>query len=489
MKEVTSICKCCNFLCISLFILVQLFWTNCSKDITGTSANQPPETHLSVFLADSAAVVDTSSSQLVLHWWGDDADGLVIGFVYSFFGKPSLSDTLDARGLKGFTTALSDTFNVPVGPNDTTFTFYISAVDNEEAVDPTPAFQAFPVENSPPEIQFRLNSLPIDTTFPVVTFSWNATDIDGQQDLEFFEFAINPPVGSEIPWRRLAPEKSFVTLTPDSGLITDSDNRFLVRAADRGQAFSNILEYPGEGEIWYVKDKVGNLLFIDDFTSEDESVSRGFFKELFDAAGEAFSIYDLARNGLPASFLDFTETLKLFDKIVWWADGSPTLAASQQGIISYLGAGGHILLTGFEGAALQDRSQWIFNFRDAQDSLLTFLPIKAVSDTVGKEINRILQGTTFQTLSSSYPELSIAPGSGSLNLIGKIFGLYPKPDAVPLYQLPPASEVRGNLYNGQPIIGVKTADNSVVLLEFPLTKIDKSQAKELILRVFQNFSQ
>ncbi|NIR47955.1 hypothetical protein GWO43_05855, partial [candidate division KSB1 bacterium] len=326
-------------------------------------------------------------------------------------------------------------------------------------------------------------------TFPVVTFFWNANDIDGEQDLAFFEYALNPPMGGDISWRRLPASQDFVTLTPDSGLLVDSDNRFLVRVSDRGQAFSEVLEHPREGDVWYVKDKVGDLLFVDDFTSEDNSISRAFFSELFATAGEPFSVFDLARDGLPASLLDFSETLKLFDKIVWWADGSPTLAESQQGIISFLGAGGHILLTGFEGAAVRDRMQWIFNFRDSQDSLLTFLPISAVSDTVGKEVTRVLQGTTFETLQLDYPGLGIAEGDGGLNLIGKIFGLFPAPGAALLYRLPPSSEVPGNVYPGQPIIGVKSADNSVVLIEFPLTKIDKQQATQFIMKVFQDFSQ
>ncbi|MFQ5707616.1 MAG: hypothetical protein ACE5HO_09225 [bacterium] len=476
-------------LIIPLALLLILTAFNCSNDITGTSANQPPNTHLSVFLADSTAAVDTSSSQLVLHWWGDDPDGLVIGFVYSFLGKPSLSDTVDSNGLKGFTTALTDTFNVPVGSNDTTFTFYISAVDDDQAIDPTPASQAFPVRNSAPEIKFRLNSLPSDTTFPVVTFSWQGTDIDGPEDLAFFEYALNPPVGVDTVWHRLPASQDFITLTPDSGLLLNSDNKFLVRTADRGQAFSNIAEHPAENGIWYVRDVVGDLLFVDDSDTDNNREIRAFFSDLFAAAGEAFSVFDIARDGLPSSLLDFTETLKLFDKVVWWADGTPTLGASQQGIIGYLGAGGKILFTGFEGSALQDRMRWLFNFTDSQDSLLTFLPIAAVSDTLGREITRILQGTALQTLEAGYPDLKIARASGSLNIIGKIFGLYPKPGAVALYRLPPASQVQGNVYSGQPIVAVKSANSSVVLINFPLNKIEKQQASDLINQVFQDFSQ
>ena len=474
---------------LTILPVLWLFSAHCSTDISGTLTNLPPETHLSIFLPDPDAPVDTSSSQLILHWWGDDPDGLVIGFVYSFYGPPSLEDTVDEQGLKGFTTELSDTFHVPVGPKDTTFVFYISAVDDKYAIDPTPAYQKFPVKNSPPEVAFRLNSLPNDTTFPVVTFLWRGSDIDGKEDIAFYEYALNPPADGPIPWRRLPANREFVTLTPDSGLLLNRDNRFMLRAADRGQAYSNVLVHPDSSGVWYVRDKVGDVLFVDDFTNEDNAVSRAFFSRVLQAINEPFSIYDLARDGLPASLVDFIETLKLFDKVIWWADGSPSLAASQQALISYLADGGHLLLTGFEGAALRDRNRWVFNFRDSQDSLLTFLPIVAVSDTVGREIRRILQGTEFIPLASGYPPLPVARGTTGLTIIGSIFNLYPKPDAIPLYRLPPAASVRGNVYPGEPVIAIMNGRRNLVLAEFPLIKIDEAAAIEFMRKVFEEFSQ
>ncbi|MDQ7053057.1 MAG: hypothetical protein Q9P14_09250 [candidate division KSB1 bacterium] len=477
---------------INAFIAI-LIWllaaglAGCDRDISGTPTNLPPETHLSIFLGSPEAIVDTSSSQLVLHWWGDDPDGLVIGFVYSFYGPPSLNDTVDASGLKGFTTQTSDTFHVPVGPRDTTFTFYISAVDDKWLIDPTPAKQAFPVRNSPPSVSFRLNSLPTDTTFAVVTFLWNGSDIDGKEDIAYYEYALNPPPGGEIPWRRLPPEREFVSLTPDSGLRLNADNVFMLRAVDRGQAYSPTLVHPDSGKVWYVRDKVGDILFVDDFTNEDNALSRAYFSSVLQTLGQPFSIYDLARDGLPATLVDFTETLKLFKTVIWWADGSPTLAASQQALIRYLAADGHLLLTGFEGAALRDRSRWVFNFRDSQDSLLTFLPIIAVSDTVGREIRRILQGTTFEALVDGYPALPVAKGTAGLTIIGSIFGLYPAADGLPLYQLPPASTVRGNVYPGEPIIGIISRDRRIILLEFPLTKIDAEAAAAFLRKAFEDF--
>ena len=477
-----------NTFSIIIILILALSGIRCADKISGTAGNLPPETHLSIFLADPSAKIDTSSSQLVLHWWGDDPDGLVVGFVYSFYGPPALKDTLDPLGLKGFTTQLSDTFHVPVGPTDTTFTFYISAVDDKQAIDPSPASQSFPVRNSPPVVTFRLKTLPNDTTFPVVTFLWNGSDIDGKEDIAFYEYAINPPTDGDIPWKRLPASQELVTLTPDSGLLVNQDNVFMLRASDRGQAFSNILVHPDSASVWYVKDKVGDILFIDDFTNEDNTVSRAIFSDLFSRVGEAYSVYDLARDGLPATLVDFTETLKLFGKVVWWADGSPSLAASQQALISYLASGGHLLLTGFEGAALRDRNRWVFNFRDSQDSLLTFLPIAAVSDTVGKEIRRILQGTEIQPLAADYPQLKIASITSGLTIVGSIFGLYPGDNAVALYQLPPASQVRGNVYPGQPIIAVKSIDNRIVLIEVPLTKIETQDAVAFLTKVFADFS-
>jgi len=64
-------------------------------------------------------------------------------------------------------------------------------MDNDSLLDPSPARISFPVINSPPEIEWKLNSLPIAGSNPNVThksfphhsFFWNISDIDGRETI------------------------------------------------------------------------------------------------------------------------------------------------------------------------------------------------------------------------------------------------------------------------------------------------------------------
>ena len=59
----------------------------CESDIPDRpQENLPPETH--IFLQPDSALATTTSRQ-TLSWWGDDADGIVIGFIYSFDANPA----------------------------------------------------------------------------------------------------------------------------------------------------------------------------------------------------------------------------------------------------------------------------------------------------------------------------------------------------------------------------------------------------------------
>ena len=104
-------------------------------------SSQPPETYLFLFIAadsvgmDSTLVditgIDTTTSKQVLHWWGDDSDGQVIGYYIQW----------DHQDEPTWTTSEYDTFYVPIRTNFDRFTFRVWAVDNDSLKDPTPAVQ------------------------------------------------------------------------------------------------------------------------------------------------------------------------------------------------------------------------------------------------------------------------------------------------------------------------------------------------------------
>jgi len=82
-----------------IFIVVLALIITCAKNPfhpekkATPPGNQPPETYLFLFMIPDTIVtqdsvkidttiteIDTTASKQVLHWWGDDSDGQVIGY-------------------------------------------------------------------------------------------------------------------------------------------------------------------------------------------------------------------------------------------------------------------------------------------------------------------------------------------------------------------------------------------------------------------------
>ena len=65
----------------------------CSEDFSNDpSSNQPPNTFTSIF---SDNELNPVTSRQTLHWWGDDPDGVVIGFAYTFESNATNIQTWD----------------------------------------------------------------------------------------------------------------------------------------------------------------------------------------------------------------------------------------------------------------------------------------------------------------------------------------------------------------------------------------------------------
>ena len=108
---------------ILLFVLGFIY--SCSTErSTSSTGNLPPETHLFLRLSDSVQYPGETTSRQVLHWYGDDPDGEVVGFEWRWEQDSSWT----------YTTESVDTFFVPIRVAQDTFTFYIRAIDDGEAV-------------------------------------------------------------------------------------------------------------------------------------------------------------------------------------------------------------------------------------------------------------------------------------------------------------------------------------------------------------------
>ena len=170
--------------------------------------NQPP--HTGIFLYPDSAI-SSQPSKINVHWWGDDPDGFVIGYYFSWDGKNWT-----------FTQSNDSLFALKIGIADTNYVFLVSAADdggngvydtdvfqngidygpepfidkNNNGVwdqgesftdigliDPNPASVDFPIKNSAPVVKWdQLTVLP-DTSFPAMSFGWDATDIDGDETI------------------------------------------------------------------------------------------------------------------------------------------------------------------------------------------------------------------------------------------------------------------------------------------------------------------
>ncbi len=413
-----------------LLISLGLNLLSCTEDaVNNPVGNQPPDTGL--FLYPDSTIAQ-QPSRLKVHWWGDDPDGVVIGFFFMWEG-------IDSAWI--FTSANDSTFSLPIGSADTTYKILVSAVDgsgngvydNEIVrignnygpepfidennngifdegekfydiglIDPTPASLIFPIKNTPPVLEWNELSFLPDSSFPVMTFRWNADDLDGVETIESINIALNDTnnfltldgsirlitlriqdVQSSPPQMEIlingSDQNIFPALLP--GLILDDNNKFFVQAVDLSGAESNRIVLPDSNETWFVKKPKGKVLIFDDLTASSSNLEATlFYRNIFSIIGGGslagkFDEYDLASQVLPFENLTLFETVRLFPYTFWYSGSSPRLDLLNIVTNKYLQQGGKIAFS----LTLQDSS---LSFPFDLSTLQGFLPIDSVSGII-----------------------------------------------------------------------------------------------------------
>lgn len=318
---------------IVLAVIIGIILLSCSEKIIGTKLeNLPPETKLFLF-PDSANQISKQRSKLKIHWWGDDPDGFVIGYYIKWENESW-----------GFTTNTDSVFTLAISGMDTSYKFFVAAVDNFGnkkydseiiqyninfgpepfndlnkngiyddgepyvdigLIDPSPAEFVFPIKNTPPEISFQKNTQVPETTFTVVSFAWSVTDLDGDETVDKIYVALNdtssfveipghvtfitiiakPPFSSDVVNADIYTGSSInVPLTTQlPNLKLNSLNKFYIKAKDIAGAFSKTIVMPDSTKKWFVKKPKGEILIIDDYTVVDNAES--FYLQMFDSLG------------------------------------------------------------------------------------------------------------------------------------------------------------------------------------------------------------
>lgn len=489
-----------------------VFWQGCSERFTNEPLeNKAPETYLS--LQPDVSLRRTSSQQHI-RWWGADEDGLVVGFVFSF-------DSLSWH----FTPRNDSIFALRLNTTDTTYSFFVSAIDNggngrydasgprgaepyvdlnangrwDEgepftdfgAVDPTPATLHYPIQNTPPVVSFLLSANVPDTTYPVATFQWNATDFDGSGTIDSFYIAVDDTL-AENAWQTLPGSFNRVTLfhnrtitpadpiTYRSASLPEGLHVFYLKAKDVAGAFSATIRMPDENRTWYVRHPKGDFLIVDDYLPSDFSTS--FYTAMFDTlmGGRLGSrdVWDIKKgataikrgdNMPPLINPTFTESIKLFKYIFWYSDNSPSLEIAQSSLPGFVQAGGKVMFS----AGLPENVS-------GQGSLVDFAPIENVEPSFFT--NRLNASDTVETsFDPAYPTL-VRDNLGTIYAFPR--GVIPKVNARVLYRM-----MASPRWAGQPIMGVKDADQpSFVMLSLILHRFGTppDNAAALLRKVYKD---
>lgn len=398
-------------------LLLLLLW-GCDEKITGEfNPNLPPETE--IFLSSEDTLNYTQSVQTI-YWDGSDPDGFVTGFYYTFTENPAAADwTWTSERFGVFPLALSGT--------DTIYRFQVKAVDNHGAEDPSPARQLFPIINSPPTLRWATGSSLPDTTFTVANFSWVAADPDGDATIDHFEYSLDDTSN----WIELPGTRRSLNLNESQGIVP-GEHAFYLRVVDIAGAKSSILRMPEDpSRNWYAKAPQGRYLLIDDFEAETNTVGRpdayyrGMLTEVLTPLGESFTYWNIEEQ-FPSSTVQFTETLKLFDRVIWYTDlievSDEHFIAAQIAIPQFRANGGKLILT----------VQFNRNFGQQGDPL-AFSPV----DSLGRSFNFILTNSAYNpdpAFANAFPGLPPLPALSVSSIIVGSIALKPKANSIPMYR-------------------------------------------------------
>ena len=490
-------------------VALAVLLSSCFKDMVNNPiGNQAP--HTGIFLYPDSSI-SRQPSKIDVHWWGDDPDGFVIGYYFSWDGKNWT-----------FTSSNDSLFALKIGVVDTSYNFQVSAVDNGGngvydkdivqngidygpepftdkngngvwdkgepfidigLIDPHPASIKFPIKNSAPTIKWdQLTVLP-DTSFPAMTFGWDASDIDGDATISKIKIALNDTsnpsniVTLDGSIRNISIRTTdFSSASPTMdiligglesniasqklpGLKLNGNNKFFVEAEDISGATSGFIQVPDTGKTWYVKKPKGNLLIVNDYTTVDNPAS--FYNAEFDSLGlqNKYDVYNFHNETPPYLNVTFLLTLKLFKYVFWYTDNNPSLDLLSANTQNYINAGGKIALS--------------MQFPQTIDLtvLQGFLPI--VPDSSDSQLY-LFGGTKIAADSTTgYPDLVLS------STIYRVKSFYPSPlGAKPIYYLP-NHEIKG-------YIGFTDSEKKLFFIGVPLNKANGGNynVKSLLNQVF-----
>ncbi len=419
----------------------------CASDFNGdVSPNKPPVTRLT---ADTIILNgnDRLGTRLHLRWWGDDEDGLVTGYEFTF------DSILGPSTVWQFTTQNDSIFllTIPAGVDTFNFRIAIRAVDNDGARDPKPATLGYPSRNAPPSVNFTYlpdNGNPLaggnpKTSFPVIRYTWEAQDDDGLENIGSFEFCLNdttvaplviPGVQRSmiIQGNNLNGNTTDCNVFPGSFQIPFQDKLNGMKLNDSNTLYIRVVDLSLAKSKWvaantiFVRKPTSQVLLVNAYnnTASGYAELNNFYRQQLASSGisSVDTLNLLEKEGgrfvnLAASNRTQSLIFSMFKSVIWYGqDADFSLAYGTNTLTELLNKGGKVLMSTFVSGATSPKEQ-------AYD----FTPIDSLLTPPTGSTFIMVDTSTCQPLQNGWPQLQYSqfqPVVRPMKLIGGAQPLY-----------------------------------------------------------------
>ncbi len=380
--------------------------------------NQAPQTLL-FLTAINLTGTDRLNSVVTMHWTGEDGDGYVKSYEFSFDAQNWVKTTVQDSTFR---------FSISGGSDTTNIEFYVRAIDNQEKADLSPAHLTIPIKNTRPTVALDNIKLIPDTVFSIFSVLWEAKDLDGFDNLDSVFVKMN--AGN---WVALPKNVNFITVIPQNPKIAGTQtgtifknlsadlhnvilnslnvediNYFYIKTRDIAGSYSEI----DTSNAFFIRRQSSDFLVIDDHAATASPTPEECYFPVFQNLGMMYDRFTLA--GINAHVPPFWEpTFRLFlaqyNKVFWYSDGTENNSFGKQMYLEiaasplqqYLNNGGKLLISSKFPSRFNAKAT-------ALDSpIFGFSPIDSFSTSAGQAripLDSIIY--PINTFSGTYPTLT-----------------------------------------------------------------------------------
>jgi hypothetical protein len=360
----------------TVFLLLAVFWS-CQDNPTGELLNnKAPETYTTVDTIMRFGD-DRFKTEININWWGDDPDGYVHAYEISFDKVNWLkTESQDSVFL----------VNIPKGQDTFDFSFYVRSIDNEGLADPSPAYIVYPVKNSPPSVRFQYAvgnpKRKPDNSYPVLKFSWEGSDPDGNENIDHYEVYLNDTLNTPVIVDKIfsslilkAKSNSSPTdcevyqgnsLTPNDmdmpGMMLNDTNRLIIRAVDIvGEKSDFTYSYK-----MYVKQAASKVLLVNAYSSSIATRENFYVNNL---AAIGINTYEITRlqevkddhyTQLAPDNVTQSMIFDLFETIIWFGkDIDFSMSLAQRTTSEFFTHGGKMFMAVEVASSISEQAGYL----------------------------------------------------------------------------------------------------------------------------------